>query len=470
MYRIHFIVFFSHEADYEDALVFAEERRERLPAVYNERRLFERPLPDLGQAELPFEADSPISSNSLINSIYACYWNRITRTCYIFVFIAFRNRSAKDEPNAIPNIAEADAEDLGLDFFDGVNTAMESIDDFNYENMDQEQLIPCNQRDPVVLLEQVTVKSNMFEGVYEADPANMYENEPIIENVDQLSVMKVEENATVKYEIIHDHNEVDYILDDSSPNKLGGVKRENSWHMDEVDDILEHSSLNEHRGFKRENSFHMDDAVHSSSGTWSINTGWNVTDSDFNCGSGADLTQSVDQSVSPRVDCKFEMNIASFGEENAIYVVDDISECAFTEIAIPSSSAISENFDNHTRQCVADGSNETAEHVNVTQQISNPADITEKADETTDGAGIAGAANIIIERTENDEPDASHTNDWKVAACNDQSDDDVLFIEPKEWPKAKTFEVNGIVKRENDRFSGDLPFSVKVCTYYVLVL
>lgn len=50
------------EADYEEASVFAEERRARSPALYNERRLFERPLPDLLQA-YQIEAENHIASN-----------------------------------------------------------------------------------------------------------------------------------------------------------------------------------------------------------------------------------------------------------------------------------------------------------------------------------------------------------------------------------------------------------------------
>lgn len=43
-------VFFL-EADYDDAYTFAEDRRERLPPRYYQRRVLERPLPNLEPTE-----------------------------------------------------------------------------------------------------------------------------------------------------------------------------------------------------------------------------------------------------------------------------------------------------------------------------------------------------------------------------------------------------------------------------------
>lgn len=261
---------------------------------------------------------------------------------------------------------------------------MDPVEEINYENMEQEELIPCNQRNPIVLLERVFVKNNAYEAVYKADPAEMCKDEPFIENVDPLNDVNNEGNAAVKYEIIHDHNEVDDILDDSCSIEIGGVKRENSCHTDKT--------------------------VPSTSGAWRIDIDWNVTDSHFNCGSGANLAQSVDRSVSPSVDCKFEVNTAPFGEENEICAVDDVGESDLHEIMVPSTSDISTNSDNHTNDAIqyaGDSSAGTANNIGElamdAQPISTPADVPEKADDTNDGAGIAGI-----------EADASHSNFWKI--------------------------------------------------------
>lgn len=52
----------------------------------------------------------------------------------------------------------------------------------------------------------------------------------------------------------------------------------------------------------------------------------------------------------------------------------------------------------------------------------------------------------------------------KLDDC-DESEDDVIFLieSNASLPHPKTFELSGLVKRENDRFSGDIPFAQKVC-------
>lgn len=68
-----------------------------------------------------------------------------------------------------------------------------------------------------------------------------------------------------------------------------------------------------------------------------------------------------------------------------------------------------------------------------------------------------------------DEAIASTSEVWtKASVNNDDPDEDVFYIEPKDlWPAPKTFEINGLVKKENDRFSGDLPFGTKVSMRFV---
>lgn len=50
------------EAEYEEVAFFVEERRERLPALYKKRRLFEKPFPDLTPTAA-IEAENHIRSN-----------------------------------------------------------------------------------------------------------------------------------------------------------------------------------------------------------------------------------------------------------------------------------------------------------------------------------------------------------------------------------------------------------------------
>lgn len=49
-------------AEYEVALTFADERRERVPALYKEQRLYEQPLPNLEQP-LDVEMENRIAGN-----------------------------------------------------------------------------------------------------------------------------------------------------------------------------------------------------------------------------------------------------------------------------------------------------------------------------------------------------------------------------------------------------------------------
>lgn len=60
---IKFGCVFIFEAEYEEALSLARERRERLPARYYEQRLFERPLPNLERAR-PIEAENEMGAGA----------------------------------------------------------------------------------------------------------------------------------------------------------------------------------------------------------------------------------------------------------------------------------------------------------------------------------------------------------------------------------------------------------------------
>lgn len=94
--------------------------------------------------------------------------------------------------------------------------------------------------------------------------------------------------------------------------------------------------------------------------------------------------------------------------------------------------------------------------------MTNDSDQSEAIDVVSqfDTAG-GGGTNHTVERAVEGEANTSKVVIWQKA------DDEVLFVEPDYWPAAKTFELTGFVKRENDRFSGSLPFSLKVCILYM---
>lgn len=77
----------------------------------------------------------------------------------------------------------------------------------------------------------------------------------------------------------------------------------------------------------------------------------------------------------------------------------------------------------------------------------------------------SGTVDTIDQSETIDEAVASTSVFWtKVAVDNNDSDDDILYVEPESsWPAPKTFRVNGLIKKENDRFSGNLPFGIGVC-------
>lgn len=291
----------------------------------------------------------------------------------------------------------------------------DDVGDFNgeyHENMEQEELIPSYQQNPIVLLERIFVQNQAFEAAYDMNAEDLNETEPVIENVDPLNEIIGEGLFGIKYEIQHDYDEVDGILNDNGTIEFEEIEAKNGGHVDGGTD----------RAHAQTNS----GAIPSSSGMWKEDSN---EDGQYHCKVGAVVTQLTDEhedsSVEPKVEYNENNNHAEvFDNENAVSYINTIDECDGN--AEPPALAIQETLNNVPQ----------SDEVNA-----------------NGGGGIVDHASEL---------DPSHKNVWKKVAQGDHADDDVLFIEPEKWPKAKTFELTGFVKRENDRFSGNLPFSLKV--------
>lgn len=277
----------------------------------------------------------------------------------------------------------------------------EDFDGEYNENMEQEELIPSYQQNPIVLLERIFVQNQAFEAAYDMNAEEFNETEPVIENIDPLNEMIGEGQFGIKYEIQHDYDEVDGILNDNCTVEFEDPK--DGGHVDSGTDRAQSNA----------------GAIPSSSGMWKEDFNEDVQ---YNWKVGAVATQLTDERdscVEPKVELNENDNHANaFGSENAV------DECDVN--AEPPALAIQGTLNNilQSDEVNANGGDDIVEHVS--------------------------------------EPDPSLNNVWKKAAQDDHADDDVLFIEPEKWPKAKTFELTGFVKRENDRFSGNLPFRLKV--------
>lgn len=259
--------------------------------------------------------------------------------------------------------------------------------------------------------------------------------------VDPSSELHGEEESAVKYEIVlqeNDFEEIDGILKDmDDPEKL---ESENNLNFDqdepnvptpcadyklEVDDNMSQSKQG--AGAAMKHCEKSDEAVPSSSGLWNIQVNGDTDDAtDFKRGSDASTSNHF-----YRAEPEHDADTRSF-EDNCII------ERGLNKAAVPSSSA----------------SNTVIDNMNNNGRI--------------EGENAAGSFQVIEQSGTNDDAAAPPGIVWaKVTVENNESDDDVLYVEPKtSWPAPKTFELDGFVKKENDRFSGDLPYSQRVRIRY----
>lgn len=453
---------FFLEGDFDDGLTFAQKRRERLPALYYEHRSVEKPLPTLEQAFL------------------------------------FEEQNGRDEENSPPSN------------FARENSAPEQFDEENNNNMEQEELIPNNQENPIVLLERIFVNNEEFEAAYNISPDEFDVIEPVVDSDDPLNF---DEKSGIKFEVMHDYYEVDDILKDGNildpvqlkqegptddyidpaeSNKKVIPSRSGLWNIEaassteydseypQIDSvrvaaatkniidsatsqpipptsgISKNSLLDGVRVASATKSIVGSGTggqpVRSSSGVHVIDTAKNI----FESGTGGQpFLSTSDGSKSPNID-----------SSRTAAATNNISESA-TSQPVPSTRGINKNSRSdevHVIAAAKDNFKSGRDTQPTTRGVSEDrmndvlqSDNVAATGHNTDGLAVDGGEN------------STSINVWKVASIHDQSDEDVLFIEPNHWPNAKKFELKGFVKRENDRFSENLPFSVKVLTDFLIL-
>lgn len=107
----------------------------------------------------------------------------------------------------IANI-EVGVENAVLDNFAEENAAIECLDEQANENIEQEGIIPSNQQNPVVMLDPI----------FELNPEEIHGMDPMVERANPSNV---EKNPLIKYEIQHDFDEINMILEDPCTNQFG---------------------------------------------------------------------------------------------------------------------------------------------------------------------------------------------------------------------------------------------------------
>lgn len=394
---------------------YSENRRERLPALYNDRRLREAPIPNLAR-------------DHLINEF-------------------------------VP--------DFGYDYEDAM------MEPLNLVNNDEEEvIIPNEYRNAIVLLDRIVVENQVIEASYEVDALDSNEDNNLTASTENLFVdfretdplyeANEDEEPVVKYEIVlqrKDFEEIDDILNDGTLNDSEQIAGGSEGDMQNDIERIESNNPSFDAECKIEINVRMDnatqsggeddaamvndvsrcntndEAIPSSSGDWKVETSLNMKvafdfESDSNGGTAKRFRRSepnVDAVVLSSKDLETEVN----GDMK--YVTQNEAESTFGIVALPYSSGVS------THQA-----NDNGEQI----EGENAVEISEDIDQfgTNDDAG---ASSIVV---------------WTKAGDGDESEDDVLYVEPgANWPGPKTFELVGFVKKENDRFSGDLPFGQKVC-------
>lgn len=326
------------------------------------------------------------------------------------------------QENPIPNLSSIEPEaNVQLD-----NIALGHINEVNAE--EQEVVIPINHLNPIVLLERVFQENQAFEAEYEVDggAANPFGEDAF---ADPLDLVYGEEEPAIKYEIIleqDDLDEVDGILNENSGNECEPMDSNAGTNMDTVE------------------QFAVDDVTANGTDQIGIN---NV----FVHPSHMDMDIKIEVNDDATADQRItHQKVAS---SSGVWDID-LNDNADGATQYDRESITTANVPDH---------NETSNEVNDMDIENEILDNMGSAQENGEhGPSLA----IIIDQNEtNNAVEPTFSDGWTKAAANhDESDDDVLYIEPtSSWPAPKTFEIADFVKKENDRFSGDLPFSQRVC-------
>lgn len=275
----------------------------------------------------------------------------------------------------------------------------------NDDNIEREELIPRANKNPVVLLERIFVGEQSFEAVYEASPEEPHEMQQSSETIDPLGNANDEETIGIKFEIEHEFNEVDGILDDANMIDSAPIKQEMGART--VDNI-ERSQLKvqsasgsweveDNSSIAASSSGRGDGGDSEACGLWKVENSLNVAASSSGRGGGADSVQPMEAIMaSPAVEPKNEISGIDraspiFEAENVIHSVD-----THDGSAIGSDQSGQENLNGND-----------VPHVN--------------------GENINDEANV----NGDDDVEASLDDGWI------QADEDVYYFTPKTWPSAK---------------------------------
>lgn len=402
---------------------YSENRRERLPALYYDNRLQEAPIPNLAR-------------DHLINEF---------------------------------------APDFGYE-----DAIMGPLNPVN--NDEQEVFIPNEYRNAIVLLDRIVVENQVIEASYEMDALDSNEDDNLTASTENLFVdfpetdplheANEDEEPVVKYEIVlqrQDFEEIDDILNDSALNDSKQIAGGSEADMQNGNERIESNNPMFDAECKFEINAYMDnaapsegegdavmvndvnkcdtngEAIPSSSGDWKVQSNSNKEVAfDFEQGSNAGATKrfrysepKIDAVVRSNMDLGIEVNdnmndVAQNEIESTTGTPNDVNECGSNDIALPYSSGVSKHEANDKG-------------------------------EQFEGENAVGISNDINRFETNDDAGASSIAVWTKIGEDDDSEDDVLYVEPgATWPAPKTFELDGFVKKENDRFSGNLPFGLKV--------
>lgn len=350
--------------NYDDAVNYCVNRRERCPPLYYSGRLLERPIP---------------------------------------------NMIPNDEVNTIP------AENGSIE-----NEDMEMIHHEDYE--EQEVMIPKNQLNPVVVLDRLLVENHVFDADYEvyADVSDHSEAEnDLDEFAGSFDEMIGNEQPVIKYEIT--------LQQDAS---------------DEVDGIF--------------NDIYMNEPVLDAQDGGEM-------DNDINQGEPIDC-MAPEHEMEFKVEANEDVSNAQLESGSDDDTANEVAKCKVKRKTILSSSGLWHIKANAPKL-------EIESDVGTTNEIAKlemdhealPSSVLQEANGAENDVSQSEPASAICNEIDDQEVGSTSIVWTRAIVGDDDSDDDVYYLEPeKAWPAAKTFEIAGYVKREKDRFSGDLPFSQKV--------
>lgn len=283
------LLFFTE--NYEDALSYSEKIRKRAPAVYNQNRLLEVPIPNLMQN------NDNIRANIVSNDLIGADLNPTVRLEHILVNFAAPNDHIDGENSSGSNIQQ-----------EQVNRPIDCIDD----DMDaaghshNQEEVAVNQDDPFDYLN--VDNDDMLFNPFQMDGTD--QNDGSTENAIGNSHDRdaLESNTVLKYEITVDDTDYGEIA-----NILGGTR------TNVFAESSGHQSMR-----KKKKSNRAESAVRTASGYWNVETIFAGT-SDVMTSD----TMSQRNSCTPRFDMKIESNdsndtlITSVGLETA-----SASDCA----------------------------------------------------------------------------------------------------------------------------------------------